>query len=230
MRNIQKSDMKYQECIQILQNAEPDYVKIIHLGICALETLSGLCIPQRLDIVDHSYTLWTFLCRVYYEDIRIFYSTLVEQTNQIRTCVDSFLSEQCNISDSSTCPTTITATNYRLDCLLHKLHAFAHVLYKAVLYSDGEFPNFLKYVETNCETDPSFILSHIITAYTHLLGDTNNTIHPLRDGQAMVRLFEYIIHLSTLYPGLVDRQKTVGYEISIIKKELSTFVPYLFGV
>jgi hypothetical protein len=236
IRNIQKSDKKYNAFCTVLQKNDPDYIQLIHLGVCALETLSGLCQPSQQKITDHSYAFWTFVCRIFYESPHRLlqhsdaHMNLSDKAKYIRSCVEKFLSEQCNISNTSACPTTITATTYRLDCLIHKLSALSCIFYKAMLQSNKSFTQFQTYIEKNCDIDPTFIISHILTAYAYLLGNTSKHIYPLRDGKCIVQLFEHLLYLSTVEPGIIDQTKNNGNEIIYIHDEIPVFITYLFGV
>ena len=156
IKDLQRSSDLSVSFLSILHKHEPDIIKIIQIGVSALENLSGLFIKKTRDPIDYSVNLWTFICRIYYEhpyDFLYTADTCLQITN-VRTCVDQFISEQCQISESSTCPTTITATNYRLDCLMHKLNATCHVLYKAMLHSTAltadnttTFTEFQQYIQ-----------------------------------------------------------------------------------
>jgi hypothetical protein len=228
IRHLQKTDIVYKKWIDTIQKVEPDYVKILHLGICALEKLSGLCQTGTLPIIDHSRSLWSYTCRMYYENP---YQTscYMSYIKHIRSIIDKFLAEQCSISDNSTCPTTITASTYRLECLHHKLSSLACVFYRAMLNSNGNFDHFRHYIQEHCDVDPSFLISHIITTYTHLLG-SSSPIYPHRDGQCILRLFNYLLHLTNIEPGICDTSTTNGYEILKIQEEIPIFTTYLFGL
>ena len=233
IRSVQKTDTCLKEFLTIFHTEEPDYIKILHLGICALESLSGLCRSDHSSVNDHSYSIWTFVCRVYYENPHHFFVNVSPRDHvaYLRVSVDKFLSEQCNISDGSSCPTTITATNYRLDCLLHKLESLSHIFYEAMLESNRHMREFQRYIESHCETDPSYIISHILTAYSYLLGTTTHTVvfSPLRDGQSIQELFDHLLYVALLEPGILDRTKTNGREIICIQEELPMFITRLFS-
>ena len=233
LRNIQQDNNIFDKWKEIFGTEEPDYIKIIHIGICALETLSGLCkSTQTNSTIDHSYALWTYFCRVYYENPQQFQSvqSISSHIVYLRDSVDRFLCEQCTIDDNSTCPTTVTATNYRLDCLIHKLSALSCSFYKGFVSSNGDFAKFQLYLQHNCNVDPSFIISHILTAYSYLLGSSNTTIHPVRDGQSIVQLFHYLQHLSIIQHGQVDSSKINGREIICIREEIPIFITKLFSI
>ena len=67
-----------------------------------------------------------------------------------------------------------------------------------------------------------------MTSMEHLLDTTK--VKPMRDGQYMIRLFEHLIYLASLHPGITHVDHTTGYEIVHIQKELPVFLTYLFQV
>ena len=159
---------------RLVERAEADNPSISGDLVCASRALSvlggfsgsGEDAPTMTPRPQILKTLWETVCRWCCEDKDLLLQlsaepeqALLPLCERLHRKLDAFIAENVRVDKSSPCPTTVKGTEYRMECLVHKLLAYTMAIYYSRLQQLDQAA-FVEYVSSG--TAATMLLATIL--------------------------------------------------------------------
>lgn len=205
VRTIRFDPGYHQQLVELAEAENPSITSDLIRASQALSMLGGFSenrededvrtITKRPSVLK---ALWETMCRWCCEDTEFVLALqqknpdgMLPLSERVHRKLDAFLSENVHVEESSSCPTTVKGTEYRMACLVHKLLAYTTAVYYSTL-KKLDRSAFIEYVSSTTQQHMPLatILVLIGTVYAQQL--SMPSITPYHDGRDLERLYEHL--------------------------------------